>query len=603
MKRKHTSVLVAAVLMSCAAPWADSTSSTGQRPHVVVLMMDDLDETLLDTLVGVGLMPQFEHHILARSTWFANSFASNPLCAPSRASFLTGQYTHNHRTLSNNLSNGTLAALDENQTLPVWLGQAGYITGYVGKYLNGIGMLSVFEDKPRLLASWRRHLQTWYPDVAHKFEPGYFPPGWDEWHGLVDTSSYCMFNYIMNHNGRLLAYRIDGAILEGDEVLVPPHGALGEVNYQTDVLAERACEFLERAAGTGQPIFLSLNPLAPHVEACGTYDPTVPVATAFEQQYSLIIRPANRHLQHLAGLRQVAEVTLRAKPSFNEENMWDKPPELRGKISRLPPELQHGLLEQFATRMASMLAVDDTIGILMDALARLGLSDQTLFIFTSDNGFLHGEHRMVGKRFAFEESIRVPLYIREPGQSVDRICNRMVLNNDLAPTIMDVAGAIPGPGWSFDGRSLLPLLDQPDFEPWRKRALFESFLSTWNASGYRAQDLQSYAAVRTHHDDTVPDYTWVSYFPGIQTWDGVYYSRWQILFGQPSAQFIWEQPSIANELYDNVADPFQLQDQTYGLPYNPDRAPIIERRNQLQAYLSRLQGCRGVECEQAEDAE
>ena len=124
------------------------------KPNVLVVMTDD------QTVESLRVMTNVATQLAAEGTTFANSFASYPLCCPSRSTFLTGQYAHNHTVMGNALPTGGYEKLDHSNTLPVWLQRAGYRTAHIGKYLNGYGRRSATE----------------------------VPPGWTEWYGAVDPS-------------------------------------------------------------------------------------------------------------------------------------------------------------------------------------------------------------------------------------------------------------------------------------------------------------------------------------------------------------------------------------------------------------------------------
>ena len=157
----------------------------------------------------------------AQGTTFTNSFVSFPLCCPSRATFLTGQYMHNHGVDGNGPPpNGGYASLDHTNTLPVWLQPAGYATGHVGKYLNGYGV----------------------------DDPNRGPPGWTEWYGLLDGGTYRTYDYIMNRNGAVKRFGTRPS------------------DYQTDVIADDAVDFIDRRAPAAAPFFLTVAPIAPHRE-------------------------------------------------------------------------------------------------------------------------------------------------------------------------------------------------------------------------------------------------------------------------------------------------------------------------------------------------
>ena len=105
------------------------------RPNIVVIMVDDLDVGSLTTLETLGYMPNLTTHLILQGTRFTNSFVTNSLCCPSRATFLTGQYAHNTGVRSNNPPDG-ISNFDDRSTVATWLHDAGYRTGYVGKYLR-----------------------------------------------------------------------------------------------------------------------------------------------------------------------------------------------------------------------------------------------------------------------------------------------------------------------------------------------------------------------------------------------------------------------------------------------------------------------------------
>ena len=139
-----------------------------QHLNIVVIMLDDLDVESLDLMVEAGFMPNFQEHILDRGISFSETFVTNALCCPSRATYLTGQYAHNHKVLGNTLPKGSYGdggdgilwwdlfgddELDgdfegENETIAVWMQNAGYNTGYVGKYLNGYGKETAIDYVP-----------------------------------------------------------------------------------------------------------------------------------------------------------------------------------------------------------------------------------------------------------------------------------------------------------------------------------------------------------------------------------------------------------------------------------------------------------------------
>jgi N-acetylglucosamine-6-sulfatase len=410
-------VLLSVSVSACALALVPAPApAAGERPNIIVIMTDD------QTVESMRVMPIVKAQLADQGATFTRSFASFPLCCPSRATFLTGQYAHNHGVRSNVPPAGGFQKLDSSNTLPVWLQRAGYHTGHVGKYLNGYG------SQPKLV-----------------------PAGWSEWYGSVDPSTYWFYNYTLNENGRLVHYGSDPG------------------SYQTDVYAAKAGDFVRRRAPFG-PYFLSLAVLAPH--AGRPIEPGDPPNLATPV-------PAPRHRNRFAS------EPLPRPPSFNEPDVSDKPFGIR-TTPLLRPARIGGITENYRQRLESLLAVDDAVGALVQAVRETGELGNTLIIFTSDNGFFHGEHRAAdGKLRVYEPSIRVPLIIRGPGVRPGIQIGNLVANIDTAPTIVDAANA--SAGRAMDGRSLFPIIRDSRLE-WGRDILLET-------TGHNSQN--TYAAIRT----------------------------------------------------------------------------------------------------------
>jgi arylsulfatase A-like enzyme len=463
----------------------EPTAEADTRPNIILLMVDDLDVGSLDAAIESGYMPNLASTLLAGGTTFTESFVTLSLCCPSRSTALTGQYPHNHGVIRNSGQSGGFDRFDDGSTLATWLQDGGYHTGHVGKYLNG------------------------YRDVR------YVPPGWDRWQGLVDPSTYCMYGYTISDDGEPVAYGDDAS------------------DYQTDVLAARSREFIEswHERGDSRPFYLSIAPLAPHLESsCNRTG----------------IRPAPRH----AGS---VDVPLPMPPSFNELSMNDKPTWMRELPFVRPMRLQ----VTYNDRIAALRAVDDLIGGLARELADAGVLDRTAFLFTSDNGYLLGQHRWRTKVLLYEESIRVPLIVRLPGGGGPESVGALVLNNDLAPTI--AALATVSPGLDVDGRSLLPLLRDASTS-WRQR-----FLVEYPPAG-ESIGIPPFFAVRDSR--------------------GLVYGETMDFTGTNVTDI---------ELYDLATDPFQRR----SLHASPLPRHEQDRRI-LKTHLERLKDCGGGTCQTLE---
>ena len=437
---------------------------------MVVIESDDQTVASMRVMSNVGSL------IGAQGTTFENSFVNLSLCCPSRATFLTGQYAHNHDVWSNLAPNGgfdRFEALHGDNNLAVWLRAAGYYTGLIGKYLNGYA-----NDPP-------------------------VPPGWSEWHAAAPAPQR-VYNYNLNNNGTL--------VQQGQAYS----------DFKQDVLTRKAVDFVSRRAPRAQPFFLWLTYTAPHI-GVPEPNPNPPFDCAEAP------KPAPRHA-HAFDTEPLPK-----PPSFNEADVSDKPAPIR-RLPRLSASDIADIQRKYRCQLESLLSVDEGVKKVVEALAASGELDGTLIIYTSDNGYFNGEHRIPeGKQRVYEESIRVPLLMRGPGIPQEGSVSGPVINADLAPTIVDVANATPG--LVMDGESLIPVAQNPGIEGGRELLVEEL----------------SFNAIRTER------HVYAEYRNG------------------------------ERELYDLQKDPFELQSLHNDQAYAGTRAVLADRLHQLQ-------GCSGDSC-------
>ena len=359
-----------------------------KRPNVIVVMTDDQDASM------AGL-PTVERLVGSRGTTFSNSYVSFPLCCPSRATFLTGQYSHNHGVFSTELPNG-YNGLDHTNTLATWLRAAGYRTGMIGKYLNGYGIGDGIPESVK--------------DAKE------IPPGWSEWYAFVSDTDQRRYRYKLNENGKLRHY------------------GKGRRNYVTDVLNGFAVDFVQRNAPKPKPFFLWFNPNAPHGEAGRPF--------GADRNPS----PARRHYGLFGG-------SFRPRtPNFNEQDVSDKPAFIQNTPQLSAADIED-IDQRYRGRTESLLSVDEGVKRLFSKLRKARDLGKTYVFFTSDNGLLLGAHRLILKDHLYEEDTRVPLLVRGPRFPQEAVRDQPVSNVDLAPTIVELTGVTPGR--TMDGRSLL----------------------------------------------------------------------------------------------------------------------------------------------------
>ena len=388
---------VAPLLILALALLAPTSSFGAARPpNVIVVTTDDQAASM----AGPTVMPNVTRLISRPGARFTNSVVATPLCCPSRSVFLSGQYGHNNGVLWN--VPGYRDLEQKANTLPVWMERAGYRTAHVGKYLNG------------------------YRYAVG--DPGEIPPGWSQWHTVLDPTSYYAAPF--SDNGRLhrSGTRAD--------------------QHTTSIINRRAVRMIDRFAGGNRPLFMAVDQFAPHrsggpsrVPRCSAPgpEPTVRDARAF------------------------SAATLPRPPSFNEPDVSDKPSFIRDREAYGLGQIA-ALERTYRCSLASLASVDRGVAAIWRALGRAGERSNTVLVFTSDNGLYFGEHRLSFEKIVpYRESLDVPLSIRLPrrfGDGAGRV-DDLVANVDLPATILDLAGAEPCRSSSrcrtLDGRSLAGL--------------------------------------------------------------------------------------------------------------------------------------------------
>jgi N-acetylglucosamine-6-sulfatase len=503
---RRTAVLAAAAVLllptggTLAQEAGPGPSASG--PNVVVVMTDDQRYDDMATL------PKTRRLIGDAGVTFTRYYASYPVCCPARATFLTGQYAQNHHVRClYPWCGGGYGNLNQRDYLPVWLEDAGYVTAHVGKFLNGYGK-----------------------------EPGtpMLPNGWTEWYGLIDHSTYRMWGYKIYEKQR-------------GEPRTKEYGRLLQERpalYQTDVLTEKAVDFIRRRAPDPDPFFLSVAYLAPHHESGHTQDLT-----------GKLVRPAPRYRGRYAG-RQLIE-----PPNFNEADLGDKP-WFVGRWNRaISARREAAITKRWRERWESLLAVDDGVEDIIEELRRTGELDNTYVIFTSDHGFMQGEHRIPeGKMVPYDPSTQVPFLIRGPGIPRGRKTKALSGDVDLAPTIMNATPAQAG--HPLDGRSVLPFARDLNLRSLRP------FLHTTAGQGAKGRTNTREGGARGVQ-------------PRVPAWSAVRTTRWLYV----------EYKGGTRELYDLRRDPWEM-----GSVIDDPRQRT--RTRTLRRILSDLRKCRGRSCDE-----
>lgn len=421
-----------------------------KRPNIIIVLADDLDDIftpqyfpevlpIIDSLKKLGID-------------FTNSFTPMSICCPSRSATLTGTYAHQNGVYRNVSVNGGWEAFKHNEpyTIPAYLSKTGYRTTIIGKYLNGYG------DKTEAIP----------------------PYGWTD--GSVFTSYY----YYTGYNYDMMFW--DGGIPLNDTLWNvsnknKKHFGKESEDYSTDVLLKEAISFINKTeTKDDQPFFMYLCPTAPHfpLRAAPRYEKKadqlwinsfVPKRPNFCNDYGQLASSEENEipLDKSSWLRK----TWKKRVKHMDNGVIGYNQTFNGKM---PSSIKSFLQADWYSRMGSLYALNDMLRELIDGLKANGEWDNTLLIFTSDNGYMLGSHAMLHKGNPYEESIRVPMVIAAGDSLHLKNPNKIqewITNLDLMPTILELAGIkIPE---NIDGISMVPLLTSDSITNFRDRFVME----------------------------------------------------------------------------------------------------------------------------------
>lgn len=533
--------LLSFAALSCVAATAQAqqkAAAATQRPNIVYIMCDDHAFQCISAygspISKLAPTPNIDR-IAQRGMRFDRAFVENSLSTPSRACLMTGLYSNQNG--QRQLGEG----IDTTRTFfTEQLQQAGYQTAVVGKWHMGCD-----------------------------------PKGFDYYH-------------IYNDQGQYYNPQYRGTDTDGKYIV--------EEGYSTDLTTDHALSFIEHR-DTNKPFCLLLHHKAPHrnwlanTKYFGMYDNvTFPMPETFYDDYET--RGSAVRTQKMSVTKDMRwEQDFKVPEMLDTANAdsWDSYLSLMNEVNRMNPEQRiawgkyyfprnRRLLEARLTGkeldewkyqnyirdyMSVIKSVDESVGRVLDYLDSHGLTDNTIIVYTSDQGFYMGEHGWFDKRFMYEESLRTPLLIAYPGHiQPGTVCNKLVQNIDYAPTFLDLAG-VSKPK-ELPGRSLTPLFKAGDkVKGWR------------NSIYYHYYDYPTYHMVRKH-DGVRTDRYKLIYFYGEGGLDAVKENKYQRQPGTREHGCMTYLTSLGyfepkdsavnyNELYDLQADPHELNN-LYGKP-------------------------------------
>jgi arylsulfatase A-like enzyme len=353
-------MLITLLLAAAApAPTGHAAPPPQERPNILIILTDD-QPAQRD---AYEVMPKTMQAFRKGGMKFRNGVVTTPLCCPSRASILSGQYVHNHGVTTNETGGGH--ALDASHTIQATLQDNDYLTAFIGKYLNGLN------------------------------QPAYF----DRWATFeAETPSYID-----------APFNVDGDVVTS-------------TGYSTTFMKRQSLRVLgDFESSDSRPWFLEIAPNAPHKPAT----PQRKYADAPVPRWS-------------------------TNPARREKDLTDKP----DFIAALATDDRSAVKRQRKNQLRALMSVDDLVGAVFSRLEETGEADNTLAFFLSDNGYFWHEHRLPAtKRLPYDESVRVPFFVRWPGHiSAGAVETKVVANIDIAPTVYEAVGVAPD--YVVDGQSL-----------------------------------------------------------------------------------------------------------------------------------------------------
>ena len=427
-----------------------------ERPkmNIIFILADD---HRYDAMGFMGKIPGLQtpgmDQLAAEGAHLSNAFVSTSLCSPSRASILTGQYAHTHRIVDN-----STAMPADMKFFPQYLQQAGYQTAFLGKWHMGHG-----DDMPQ--------------------------PGFDYWLSFQGQGVYN--DPVFNVNGKRIKQPKD--------------------SYTTDLLTDSAVHWMQ-TRNPDRPFFLYLSHKGVHAE----FYP----AKRHEGKYSdvPVVCPPSMYLTATDSSRTYGRMTAPTTPV----NFRDIPDWVRAQRYSWHgvDYMYHGQIpfDVFYRRyLETLQSVDESVQRVLNWVKAEGLANNTMIVYMGDNGFSFGEHGLIDKRHAYEESMRVPLLLWAPGMvKPHSVVDQVIMNVDLAPSFLELAG-LKKPA-QMEGFSFVKLL-QGEKDSWKR-------------------------------DKVYYEYYWESAFPQTPTTFAIRTDQYKYIFYQG----VWG----INELYDLKADPYEM---------------------------------------------
>jgi arylsulfatase A-like enzyme len=414
-----TGILLATVgtLTNCSYIEKEDSDELKTQLNVIFILSDD---HRYDFMGFTGKVPWLEtpnmDKLKEEGVYFPNAFVTTSLCSPSRASILTGLYSHSHTVVDNHSPDpGNLIFF------PQYLQEAGYETSFFGKWHMGSE-----DDSPQ--------------------------PGFDHWESFRGQGVY--YGPELNINGSRKKY--DSTV------------------YISDLLTQHAINWMEER-DKEKPFFLYLSHKAVH----GGFEPAPRHSGRYSEEQIALPPSFHSSADKVTGKSLITcegdEQPLSGEDYYGPGRVpdWQK---MQRESWHGVDYMYHGrqcMDDVYRRYCETLLGVDESIGQVLDYLDQNNLTNSTMVIYMGDNGFAFGEHGLIDKRHFYEESVKVPFLLYAPGFApANRVITHLTQNIDIAPTILEMAG-ISKPA-HMQGLSLIPLIHGQEIE-WRDRIFYEYY--------------------------------------------------------------------------------------------------------------------------------
>lgn len=460
MKIKTRLILVALI---CFCSCQEKSSIKPERPNIIFLMADDQRADAFGFTGNTNVITPNLDELATNGVVFDNAYHVAPICQPSRASVMTGQYLSTHGSGFDRPTNYIITKGEFGNSYPVQLRKQRYFTGFIGKFGFAVGGNKKVKNN------------------GFENDQEYMPTDdFDVWNGFPGQGSYYPqgneFNGFENESG---------------------------ATHLTEFMGDQAIEFFQKAQKSGKPFALSISFKAPHAP----FNP----AKEFREMYESLSVPrmVNDEPEYHSKLPTVVQ-----EKSRNARWYFGRSKDYYGKDIGYRHDWHievDSVYQEFIKNYYSLITgIDHTVGRIRSELRRIGIEDNTVIIYTSDNGFFAGSKQLMGKALLYEESIKAPMIVYDPRLPVKKgiqIEKGLISHVDIAPTILDLAGAaIPE---NYPGKSFLPIVYN-EKESIHNAVFGENNFDNFYPLRSEVENQNSYKSIRSRFVRT-PEYKYIRY--------------------------------------------------------------------------------------------